>query len=114
MYPSWHALLITFGILSLLAVPAVLALRSNRTEAKKLLESGLLAEAEILGYEVNDGIWVTYRFTPQGRTSPLECTRILLSGGERLPIGSRVPVRYKASFPSISVLVPYAGSQLTS
>ena len=67
-----------------------------------------------MGYERNDFLWVTYSFVPLGSREPLICKKALTFGAERIPIGTVVPVRYLAGFPSVSLLVPYATHQFPS
>ncbi len=104
------------GLVSLAYVaPLLLSLRSSHAEARKLVRTGELSEAEILGYASGKGgLWVEYEFVPLGSSSPVRSRKLLINTVHRLAIGSKVPVRYKARFPSISVLVPYADSQAPS
>ena len=102
-----------------LAIVAGLAIsfvsrRDKGSETAYVLRSGLLADAEIIGYESNDFLWVTYRFLPMGSQDPVTCKKALTFGAERLPVGTVVPVRYLAKFPSISLLLPYAKHQFPS
>jgi len=108
--------LLVITALALLYVgPVLLSQRSSRREAHKLVEDGSLGEAEILGYTAGKGgLWVEYEFTPLGSRDPVRCKKCLTTAWKRFPIGSKVAVRYKAQFPSISVLVPYADSQRPS
>ncbi|WP_428415727.1 hypothetical protein [Methylibium sp.] len=107
-------LVLIIGLVAASVLPLVAAGWSSRQEAKKLLAEGLDAEAEVLGYESVKGMWVQYRFLPQGFDKEIVCSKHLIHGGKRLPVGSRTPVKYKANFPSISLLVIYAESQAPS
>ena len=108
--------LLIIAALGLLYVgPLLLSQGSSRREAQKLVEDGTLGEAEILGYTAGKGgLWVEYEFIPLGSSDPVRCKKCLTTAWKRFPIGSKVAVRYKARFPSISVLVPYADSQVPS
>ena len=109
------ALLVIAGLGLLYVGPLLLSQRSSRLEAQKLMQDGALGEAEILGYiPGKGGLWVEYEFTPSGACDPVRCKKCLTTAWKRLPVGSKVAVRYKARFPSISVLVPYADSQVPS
>jgi hypothetical protein len=93
---------------------ALVSRRDKGGEVEYVLKSGLLVDAEIIGYENNDFLWVTYRFLPIGSRESVTCKKALRFGAERLPVGSVVPVRYLAKFPSISLIVPYATHQFPS
>lgn len=104
------ALFAIFCVLFIL--PMTLTYRSGRTVVKEVMEKGILGEAEILGYIHGDSrLYVRYVFTPRGSNTPLVCEKCLDHGGDKMPIGTKVPVRYKAAYPFISVLVPYAHTQ---
>ena len=102
-----------FAILGVLIIlPMTLIYRSGRTVVKEVMEEGILGEAEILGYTRDSHrIFVRYVFTPHGSNTPLVCEKGLEHGGDKMPIGTKVPVRYKAAYPFISVLIPYAHTQ---
>jgi len=106
-------ILLVFALLGVAyALPFFFAARGMDAERKTLLAKGALAEAEVLGYErVEEGLLVHYRFLPAGRASPVECRRLASPDEPQFTLGTKVPVRYKASHPSISILVPYARSQ---
>ena len=109
---------VAIGIVALVIVTglaiAFVPRRDKGGEIDYVLKSGLLADAEIIGYENNDFLWVTYRFLPIGSREPVTCNKALTFGAERFPVGTVVPVRYLAKFPSISLLVPYAKHQFPS
>jgi hypothetical protein len=110
-YPTWVVFLIVVG--PMVALPTlwfVLSLRTTRKVAKDLMKNGEVAEAEILGYTQDELIWVQYKFTTS-RGKAVSCNKPLLHGYKRLPIGTKVPVRYMKAHPTISVLEPYAASQ---
>lgn len=103
--------LLPFTLLLLVLGPIFLLMnRADRERVAELLDKGLLAEAEILeGKRSRYGYDVRYTFTPIGRQGPIVCeTTIQLGMGKSIPIGTKVPVRYKASYPFIAILVPYA------
>lgn len=104
------------GVLLLLyAAPLLLSRWSSRNEVEKLLREGDLSEAEILGYSPGrGGVWVEYEFTPIGATGRIRCRKLLVGNMKRVAIGSKVAVRYKSQFPSISVIVPYGAGQIPS
>ena len=110
------AIVVVFVCLVLVyAAPIFLSIRSSHSEAEKLLRDGALGEAEILGYiPGRGGLWVEYQFLPNDSAHSVHCKKLLLNDVKRLPVGTRVPVRYKPGFPSISVLVPYSTSQAPS
>lgn len=111
--PTWFIpLLIGVSLVALLAVPTLLGQRSMHAEGPRLLNEGQLGEAEILGYERDEFHLVRYRFFPEGQLDPVECQKIIGQYEEQFPVGTKVPVRYKPKFPKISVLVPYANTQL--
>jgi hypothetical protein len=91
----------------------VLSLRTNRAAVKDLMERGEVAEAEIVGYTQDELIYVQYKFTTK-RGKSVSCNKALLHGGKRLPVGTKVQVRYLPAHPTISVLEPYASSQNVS
>jgi hypothetical protein len=99
----------------LLALIGVLGFKSMGDERAKLMKNGERAVAEIVEY-IRDGdfLRVRYRFTPNNRSRAVECDRIISPLDERLPLGSKVPVRYKPGLPIISILEPYARTQFTS
>ena len=88
---------------------AYLGDRSQKVAKTKLLHEGARAAAEIVGYEdTDDGLFVRYRFTPHGKSQTIECTMQMGFLDERLPEGTKIPVRYMRSYPSISMLEPYS------
>lgn len=107
---AWIGLAI--AIASPLVLVAVLGGRSQNSERAKLLASGALGEAEILGYERGEFHLVSYQFMPSGEATPIKCKKIIAHTEEQYVVGSKVPVRYKAEHPSVSLLVPYATSQV--
>lgn len=112
--PVLQPLIASIGILGALIALLWVGLRRRRSEVDKLIKDGKLSTAEILGYFEAEVMLVEYRFTPDGHAEPIICKKVLLKGGEKLPKGTTVPVRYKASNPYISVLMPYAHTQLPS
>ena len=111
--PTWFIpLFIGVSLLALVAIPMLLGQRSMHAEGPRLLNEGQLGEAEILGYERDEFHLVRYRFTPADRLEPVQCKKIIGQNEEQFPIGTKVPVRYKPRYPKISVLVPYAHTQL--
>src|SRR5688572_27505217 len=93
-------------VLPLVAFPTlwfVLSLRTNRASVRDLMERGEVGEAEIVGYTQDELIWVQYKFITK-RGKAVSCNKALLHGGKRLAVGTRVPVRYLAAHPTISVL----------
>jgi hypothetical protein len=91
----------------------------RRQENGALLKTGLCADAEIIASSVTPfgeryrWTTVTYRFLPAGYTEPIEVTKSL-DGVIDIAVGRIIPVRYLASHPSISILVPYAFKQSAS
>ncbi len=102
-----------FSFLGLLFVLFVAgAARAQAGEAEHVLRSGRVGEAEIIGYlRSEDGITVKYTFLPKGHEEVLVCEKLVRGRVKQFPPGSRVPVRYLASYPSISVLLPYGRRQ---
>jgi hypothetical protein len=116
-YPAWVVYLAVLGpivvVLAIWTLWVIDSSRANRAVVKDLMEKGEVTEAEIIGYTQDELIWVQYKFTPK-RGEPISCNKALLRGGKRLPIGTKVSVRYMATHPTISVLEPYASSQNAS
>jgi hypothetical protein len=118
--PLWSAAFYPLSVLVAIAVPVALVLKSRREEVRKLLTAGLLGDAEILAYAVaknsryGSSLVVDYQFIPRGASAAVRLQKVLPLNSERFPIGSRVPVRYKARFPFIAVLVPYAAVETPS
>lgn len=113
-YPQWLIFAIVFSVMGSLAIPAYLGMKAKKTEVDDLLDKGQLGEAEILGYEEDEYLYVRYRFAPNESKNTIECRKILMRGVERYQPGTTVPVRYLAKYPSISVLVPYSHDQMPS
>ena len=91
----------------LLVLPAVSAARRTDAERRALLATGAMAEAEIVSCELCDeGRLLRYRYTVPGRAAPVESSALVSHRLQHLAVGSKVQVRYKASVPGISVLVP--------
>ena len=107
--------LLALGAILVTGIAIALLSRSQAAgEKDHILSNGLLAQAEIIGYHVNDFLWVRYKFLPAGASELVTCEKALTSGAKRLPVGTVVPVRYLAAAPSISLLVPYADHQFPS
>jgi hypothetical protein len=106
--------LICIGILLLAIFPAILGQISLSSERESLLQSGELATAEVLGYEKDEYLWVRYCFQPMESNEPIKCRKIIGNLEVQFPIGSKISVRYKKQHPQISVLEPYAATQLTT
>lgn len=104
--------IIGFGLLLLIFIPAILAQTSLANEKINLLQSGEQAEAVILGYEKEEYLWVLYYFQPKESNKTIKCRKIIGNLEEQFPIGSQISVRYKKQHPQISVLEPYAATQL--
>ncbi|QPF71692.1 hypothetical protein G8A07_01275 [Roseateles sp. DAIF2] len=66
---------VTITITGLVIALIVLSSKSVQKEREILMETGLLAEAEILGYERDEVHVVHYRFVPMGKTKPVECKK---------------------------------------
>jgi hypothetical protein len=113
---KYAALFIVIPVIVVVVNIASAAVNTHRAANKQVMTEGILGEAEILGYKLNDRRrYVEYRFTPEGRDEPLFCRRDLfylpLSGFKEFEPGTRVPVRYLAKFPTVSLLVPYVKYQ---
>jgi predicted MFS family arabinose efflux permease len=99
------------AVVATLIVCARLARRSGNNA---ILKTGLAANAVILSCEhvafPHHPGWkhttVTYSFTPQSSTVPIEVTR-QLDGIVELTVGSTVQVKYLPSHPEFSLLVPF-------
>ena len=115
MYPEWLiAFLFLLPLVALMAYFLFFVSRSMKEESDQVMLKGRLADAEIVSYRADEWLWVTYRFTPHGATEPITCEKAVGLGVRRFALGSTVPVRYMAKYPSISLLVPYATQQLSS
>ena len=98
-------------VLTPFVILALLAQRSRNTSKHQLLKNGELGEAEIIGYEKDEYLYVCYRFTPSGHAHAIVCRKLLENLAERFPAGTKVAVRYLKRHPHVSLLVPYAQSQ---
>lgn len=101
-----------FAAIGLTSTTVIVALHyaGRRAANKRILARGVLTEAEIVSCREEGSRFrftvVTYRFDVGTRPLPVEATR-RMEGVVRLEPGQRVPVRYLASHPSVSLLVPY-------
>ncbi len=109
-----HAILLTMLVLAPFVVLALLAQRSESASKHQLLKDGELGEAEILGYEKDEYLYVRYRFTPSDQAQAIVCKKLVENLAERFPVGTKVPVRYLKRHPHVSLLVPYAQSQAST
>jgi hypothetical protein len=109
----WLSIIVGFALL-FAVIPAMFAQNSLSKERSNLLEAGEQAEAEILGYEKDEYLWVRYSFQPNGQNEIIHCRKIIGNLEEQFPIGKKIVVRYKKQHPHISVLEPYAGTQLST
>ena len=106
-----HAILLTILVLVPFVMLALLAQRSKNASKHHLLKDGELGEAEILGYEKDEYLYVCYRFTPSDQAQAIVCKKLVENLAARFPVGTKVAVRYLKQHPHISLLVPYARSQ---
>jgi hypothetical protein len=101
------AILLVLVPVVLVALPAVLAARRTASERRSLLTHGSVAEAEVLSCEpCDEGLLLRYRYIVPGRSSPVESSALVAHHGRAFSVGAKVQVRYKASVPGVSVLVP--------
>ena len=90
----------------------VLTQKAQHKERQQLIDTGTLGEAEIIGYDKDEYLYVHYRFTPMHADRAIECRKIIGTLDTQYPVGTKVAVRYQRQHPSISILVPYADSQI--
>jgi hypothetical protein len=113
---KYAALFIVIPVIVIVVNVASAALNTHRAANKQVMTEGILGEAEILGYDlIGRKNYVDYRFKPEDRDEFVFCRRCLnyvpFAGFKEFDVGTLVPVRYLAKYPTISLLVPYARYQ---
>lgn len=108
--------IISIALCNLLLIPLRYIKKARRLENQELLKTGLSGEAEILGYKTSMRYHkqiVVYRFQSENGQLVV-CEKAIGRHENQLPAGSKVPVKYMARYPAISILLPYAKTQEAS
>jgi hypothetical protein len=100
------------------SVPFMLAFRAQQKENKHLLATGAESEAVITGYQTRATRYAVYHYVQYQFTAAsgnqIDCTKRIGQYEQEFPAGTQVKVRYMPQYPSISILLPYAKTQIPS
>jgi len=99
-------------------MPYMLARRAQQKENRHLLATGAESEAVITGYQTRATRYAVYHYVQYQFTAAngnqIDCTKMIGQYEQEFPAGTQVKVRYMPRYPSISILLPYAKTQIPS